>query len=283
VSAAEPKKSTPDKQWQRPDWRDPSKYPDPKKATVHQWQWEFLRRHKDYEADYAKYDALWESDDNWTGVEELRPFYEKYGIKYMPAPWQEYQDQGTSDVRENLQFLRPFQYQVFEKGKIYASHLYPGVNLFSGKPAPEPLLRLEREGEVMIKLHLSTPITQQMESIKELLTELQKPFVEKGILKLDKRIRPDQYPDYLRILDGKHAECSNREIAAVLYNSGIELPYPNHKLERKLRDQLEAAEDLATGSYRNLHLYPGKSTKSPSTLVRKKTAKTKRAQAKGRK
>jgi hypothetical protein len=256
------------KNWQRPDWRDANSYPEPKKTTIHQWQWEFLRRHPDYEADYANFEALWESDDDWTGTEELRPFYGKYGIKYMPAPWQDYKEEGPSEVRDDLQFLRPFQHQVFEKGKVYASHLYPGVNLFPDKPPPERLLRLEREGEVMIKLHTSTPITQQLEWLKELLTELQKPLVSGG-KQLDRRIRADQYPEYLRLLDAKHAGCTNREIAEVLYNNGNRLPYFDRSNEERIvLSRLRRARELSSEEYRYLHLYPNAPRKGSTTNKR---------------
>jgi hypothetical protein len=41
-----------------PDWRDASQYPDPKKVTPSRWAWEFLRRNKSYQADWARYAAL---------------------------------------------------------------------------------------------------------------------------------------------------------------------------------------------------------------------------------
>ena len=42
-------------EWERPDWRDPNQYPDPKTTPLKQWAWEFLRRNSEYQADYLRY------------------------------------------------------------------------------------------------------------------------------------------------------------------------------------------------------------------------------------
>jgi hypothetical protein len=39
----------------RADWTQPSEYPDPASAAPTRWAWEFLRRNRDYEADWKRY------------------------------------------------------------------------------------------------------------------------------------------------------------------------------------------------------------------------------------
>jgi Family of unknown function (DUF6499)/Uncharacterized conserved protein (DUF2285) len=41
-----------------PDWRDVKQYPDPRQASPSHWAWEFLRRNKEYQEDWARYAAL---------------------------------------------------------------------------------------------------------------------------------------------------------------------------------------------------------------------------------
>lgn len=52
-----------------PDWRDDSAYPRTfDDWPLMKWVWEFLRRNREYQADYAKYIALpWCTDDGKTG------------------------------------------------------------------------------------------------------------------------------------------------------------------------------------------------------------------------
>jgi Family of unknown function (DUF6499) len=38
-----------------PDWRDAKQYPDPRQASPSHWAWEFLRRNKEYQEDWARF------------------------------------------------------------------------------------------------------------------------------------------------------------------------------------------------------------------------------------
>src|SRR6266566_3503388 len=75
-----------------PDWKDVTKYPDPKQKKVsgRVWAWEFLRRNPEYQQLWEKYAALppgpiYEGPSAHARVEIQERFEREFGVSH-PAP-----------------------------------------------------------------------------------------------------------------------------------------------------------------------------------------------------
>jgi hypothetical protein len=73
-----------------PDWKDISKYPDPKEASGGVWAWEFLRRNPQYQQLWEQYAALppgpvYAGHSAYTFRDICERFEREFGVK-IPAP-----------------------------------------------------------------------------------------------------------------------------------------------------------------------------------------------------
>jgi Uncharacterized conserved protein (DUF2285) len=93
---------------------------------------------------------------------------------------------------------------------------------------------------------LDRPIEAQLKRAKELLA---RQAAQSERVKF--RLRSDQYPKYLRLLDAKAADASTSKIAELIYPQ-VNNKYPEYEGNRRARDDLKIAERLRDRDFRRI-------------------------------
>jgi transcriptional regulator len=184
-----------------PDWKDESKYPDPKKAGGRVWAWEFLRRNPKYQELWEEYAAL-PHGSVYSGYSAyaLRDISERleqdFGVR-NPAP----PEMTTADAEFEW---RP----IFIEQK--PRHWVFPVNVSDDDEFEIPVIYVEDPAEIVVKFDLRVQIKPQLIYVGELLKKELKRFTgAKG-----PRARFENYPNYLRVLDAKLSGITHQTIGA---------------------------------------------------------------------
>ncbi|CAL94481.1 DUF2285 domain-containing protein [Azoarcus olearius] len=209
------------------DWRDAAHYPT--EATPHWWAWQFLRRNREYQADYAEWSAAFAQYladfDNIDRPDET-PFLERWGIHVLWDPAEPDQHLVSLDTCLPKQI-----HHAMERPRLH---------------------------EAVMKFDLRYPIDRQIEYAKGQLMEqaagLQRTYISRGSVPVKfsaKGPHKRKLPEYLRALDASLAGAKVREIAEVLY------PHLARELTRdagmvRAEDALARGRELADSGYRDL-------------------------------
>ena len=184
-----------------PDWRDPSQYPDPKKASGEQWAWEFLRRNPKYQQEYQ---LAKEAGDKKT----WESLTESWGIGSAPL-----------DPSADTWIVLAFIDTGVGPGKQKPVNMGPPVlnSLMVrelGSDEKTPL----KESEVALVFDLALPLAPQLQRAKGHMLRKQRGSWGKrrGIVDSEKRARVDLYQIYLRLLDAEIKGASVTHMAKVL-------------------------------------------------------------------
>jgi hypothetical protein len=194
-----------------PDWRNESAYPNPKNTRAQQWAWEFLRRNSEYQRLHKQLIKPKSKSAKILG------FKAKFHIMATdltrPPP-------PSENEPKDLIFDMPFI-------------LYRGPS----KSGPIPLEGFAIEqNQLLAVFNLSWPISPQVAIVKRALLQSAKETHQRVKFRLTVR----HYQTYLRVLDAKLANASNKEIARVLYSKLSD----HHSALQRVRDDLKAAERL---------------------------------------
>ena len=196
-----------------PDWKDPSAYPDPKKTTDLQWAWEFLRRNKQYQADWhvewlahfktqgKPLGEIIPTDDQ--GSRGRKYYFSTYGLYTLPDP----------------SIARP-QHLVFEPG--FGEIRMYGMKKLDGEPGSEAIWVYEKKSHGSIKIiltrdqavvsfNVTLPLQSQLKKAREHLKRVQS--IRQITPKL-KRPRRDLFQSYLRMLDATGVARSHGKLPA---------------------------------------------------------------------
>ncbi len=188
--------------WRAPNWQDASAYPDDLQPD--QWRWQFLRRNKSYQQDWAIYSQIkyfqWPSqlppwppedsslDERAKRIAEMPGCREKYNVEYLLDP-------NESQPWLNLFVVRaPFCVSPYDGDKL-------------GK--------WEAAGLRLIAFDLEQPLAAQIAEAHELLKKLQEFFHDDSPRSRD---RTQKWPLYLRIFDARTAGLTFQKIGQSLLN-----------------------------------------------------------------
>lgn len=186
----------------RPDWRNPAAYPE--RLPRRQWRWEFLRRCKDYQADFEKFHPeyfrnqveeyrgvplpegdSWES--HFCSLAEVPGSQDKYGVNFL------------FDPAEPKPPLGPF----------FAME-YPYGVTFAGEERHE---EMEAQNIKLMAFDLKRPLAPQIKKADRYLGLIQSELVGSP---REQRNHRTKWARYLRVLDGKAADAKANHIARVL-------------------------------------------------------------------
>ncbi|HAG75166.1 MAG TPA: hypothetical protein DCL53_06870 [Thauera sp.] len=176
-----------------PDWRDSSAYP--KEAAARWWAWQFLRRNRDYQTDYAQWAAAmarYTTDYENVDKPDDAPFLDRWGVIVMWDPV----DPDHHATPSDSWLPRPIHHAV-ERPRLH---------------------------EAVMKFDLRYPIDRQIEYAKAYLMgqveHLQRVHEFRGSTPVKfsaKGPHKRKLPEYLRALDASLAGATVREIAETLY------------------------------------------------------------------
>lgn len=225
-----------------PDWKIESNYPNPKNAPLLQWSWEFLRRNSEYQEDFKRINdyVLKNSKFGEDMLEDIKNHYYVMLIKIC----EKYQITGVVNP------VAPFSSNVLTFIRFQDSH-YPFF-YFSDEEIESKKIKPIEEDEVVIKLNVSLPINPQLQRAKRTLNHQRDSLIKKGIIKNidNKRLREENYRDYLRIYDARMGKVPFSEIAEVIYPNLYDVD-PKKKVEAAFK----AAKKMVTTGYKSI---PGK-------------------------
>lgn len=242
----------PNNSW-RPDWRDATKYPDPKTTSKQQWAWEFLRRNAHYQADYGRMRLLLDKGANITNEEsiDIHETCKRYCLRSALDP---------AEPLANVFLMRP-RTSTIQQCKIgeFLEHAetLPARNeneqdLFVWLSNYAPLLP-ERPSEVVARVDLALPIADQIAALEKRLIGMQQKFKAEGG-KIDAhRYENERYRNYLQLLDAKYLKTDYLEICKIL-DPGFDYTDQGifYSSKDRLRKQLKAARFLSEQGYRFL-------------------------------
>lgn len=250
---------------QIPDWTDPAAYPRPGTASLSEWSWEFLRRNETYQRDFAfvKEQMTHTKEEIWCIEGDLYQIAEsdepEPGQTIVPLPLALNEKYGLAAP---MLFDPSLPYSAF-------SEIMPPIFSTSSAPPMIPYVEeIERVvpwrpadwNEVGVIFDLELPLEMQWQRIKRQLESraayLAKGEGEKGEAKIGLKRRKNsvnQYPDYLRVFDGRAAGAGNPEIAAVVFPEKSN-EYPDYLGNHAVANALNAADDLIQWRYRDICL-----------------------------
>jgi Proteobacterial transcriptional regulator-like domain len=199
-----------------PDWR--GAYPDTKKASAHQWAWEFLRRNPEYQRLWEKvikptYKCKTLEREKHSGP--ILAFKKKFHImatdlEPLPSP--------SEDEAKDLSFDAPFILLRAPDGR-----------------GPIEFPCAIEQNEMLVFFNLSWPILPQLALVKEALIQAERAEHQAARF----RRRANHYPTYLRLLDAKAAGVGTRELVETLYAK-----LSNANALQTMRDHFRAAKRL---------------------------------------
>lgn len=206
----------------RPNWKDATAYP--ADLTQTQWRWEFLRRCEDYQADFEHYRSvmLKEAPLPHTPPHVWQGFYErcadmpgcreKYGVGFLLDPASDTPPPGFFEIQ--------CPYGVIHEDRATAK-------------------ARQKAGIFKMAFDLNRPLEPQLKKAKQDLQRIQKEYAG-NLRDKDKRAK---WPLYLRVLDAKAAQATNRDIAISLeLEGGRREDQPN--TDRLVSERLKAAREV---------------------------------------
>lgn len=182
------------------DWRDRSYYPRGH-VSNERWAWEFLRRRKDYRADFQR----------WSGLEErAQPFgLAAIGGAPLPALLQRY---GLEWVR--CHFPNPDEPDAPARFSINAVKFAARFPELADDPLEHAALALDAPSKIAIEFDPELPIQPQLARAESLIAHVRRHLGRR------KRLNPWLYITYLQILDGLACGSTNENMAIVISASG---------------------------------------------------------------
>ena len=196
-----------------PNWMDGRTYPQPESLNDTFWRWEFLRRRADYRQDWEKYyQATYEYDVTCANDPSYPTRYRRKVVApdhpafkaRMPNSLEKYHLSGLPNPSIAKPWMLSFDSNY---GRIYFGQ---GPDWLGGG---EEISLCLSEWRVAAVFDLKKPLAPQLEKVKTDLLEWQDHQVGQN---LDRRKSRDEWPLYLRVLDGVELKVPFREIGRVL-------------------------------------------------------------------
>jgi hypothetical protein len=234
-----------------PNWRDPSQYPNDKASQRLDWAWQFLRRNPDYQQMWAtliapNYNPVHVTRSlsrvsqqvldrvrpmlfEYSGNYPLDAFQQRFGIITVPLDPSEPQ----AKLRFAAEFIRYARRPVQRPGKPGWVYNVPAAL---------------QDHETLVWFDLRWPIEAQLNRArKQLQAEIKKHNLPAIPFRF--RYRPDQYADYLRLLDAQVVGAPDADVAKVIYPT-LSNEYPDRHGNHQVREDRATAELLRDNAWR---------------------------------
>jgi len=208
--------------WGVPDWRDASAYPKAETTATREWWWEFTRRRPDYR-------RLWQGAHPLEGeTHRYAPDVDEFRLKFELTL---IHDPALALSDWDLKFYRhPKNYSRSPRELLAERWSKPGAEKAAAIAEHRGRLA-EDEGHLLYNFDLSHPLGPQLEQAERYLKLVQEELFGKVG---PRRPRPDNWTNFLRVLDGRDAGASLAEIAVVLWPG-------QEKTPQSARDTFDAA------------------------------------------
>lgn len=185
-------------EWGVPDWRKPENYGSTEGWSRDRWRWEFIRRRADVRAAFDE------------GAEDTYRYLVKFaGMEGFPAAHLRPDEPGFTVAHPlalEVELPRLPNPRIGDQDSVLAFRDASAVvHTFNSEQPPDGFERFDFD--------LSKPIEPQIETARHVLKELQ--VIEHGKL-IQKRRHPKKWLTYLRVLDGREAGASWRELTVLL-------------------------------------------------------------------
>ena len=240
-----------------PDWRDESQYPDAKTTSARQWAWEFLRRNRLYQAAFDTYARPFLGFAGAVDDEHGREYErkQKKGAATVAAksgktvtiygPTERFKaDFGILTPRAPERSLPP----------PFVNHQASIISVPGGKEFQQINIAIN-PAEVFAFFRLDNPLEPQIARFRKAFDDLVAAYAKKN--KVDSpRYRPENFQQYLRILDGKAVKAKGSELAKEIFPKVISGAYGD--ATDRVRDGFNRAKLLRDGGYRQIALGSGK-------------------------
>lgn len=215
--------------WGVPDWRDASAYPGPGDISLADWHWQFTRRRADYREFWVKHARA--------QYDQLRAFREYCSQTGGPVPPGEIgafnQDFcfGTwPEVREQFRLNFVACPSLADRPARIAAIGYGGHVEWRSH---DEMVKDQAAGRFTLAFDVSKPLGEQIEGAEATLRSLQQEFF--GIVP-ERRRQIVKWPSYLRVIDGRDAGASWKELAeAVFDRQSPHLARDTHTAASRLR------------------------------------------------
>lgn len=224
-----------------PNWQNEYEYPNPDKALIIQWAWEFLRRNSNYQNDYLNIDTFY--IHNNLREKDMYNVNKLHFYQMLMAICNKYNTTGIADPEEPhgagiLTILG------FQDSKYPNCYFYDGYGNFL---EIEPTL----QSEVSMTFNVSLPINPQILKAKNILNNQYKTLLKKGVINKNdnSRLRVDTYRDYLRIYDARLLKIPYNKIAEVIYPNTENSP-PDFLAKKKVEAAYKAAKNMVYEGYK---------------------------------
>lgn len=229
-------------QWGIPDWTDPAAYGETDKWSRSRWRWEFTRRREDYRADFdaARDYSVEFYRDCYSG-----DWWRKQGVDASKLLGPD--DAGFTAVttaqqktKYGIELLNPRISDQPSHALVFHPNLFrSGMVEGEGAPFANACVVDVVEGSVAARFDLDRSIAEQIKGVKSYLLYLQEKRHGK---KVQRRQHPRLWFPYLRIIDGREAGASWKEIFDVVLSGAKGAGNKNPGQEA--RNAWEAAREL---------------------------------------
>ncbi len=212
------------KDWNIPDWRDATAYPET--LTTSEWRWQFLRRRDDYRQDWVR----------------DRPDYPErvmFGTRIKDMP-------SVTESGKIIEIGCREKYGV--NFILHPGESMPCRNLFVRKPphavgfaSEKQFKEYERRGIRLMAFDLRAPLAAQLKQAADYLARVQEAII--GDEPPEPRNHISKWPIYLRVLDAEADGAHVNEIAKVVFPEK-QNGYPDLLGDKAVRNALAAAKRL---------------------------------------
>jgi hypothetical protein len=198
------------------NWMDGETYPHPEGLNDTFWRWEFLRRRADYRQDWEKYfQSTYEYDVACANDPQYPTRYRKKVVSpdhpafkaRMPNSLEKYHLSGLPNPAISKPWMLSFDANY---GRIYFGQ---GPEWLGGG---EEINLCLSDWRVAAIFDIKKPLSPQLDKVKTDLLEWQEHQVGRN---LDRRKSRDEWPLYLRVLDGVELGIPFREIGYQIFET----------------------------------------------------------------
>lgn len=235
------------KEWGVPNWRDPDGYPTrPDELHLEQWRWEFLRRRADYR-------------EAWLNAEpdpKLRA-----GLRYWPQSQPRFGLHIMYDPREPLPTWKPFhahfRHESYDAGSYTTfQEIVDGIEEMGMEGFRKMAERLG-DNIWLYDFDIREPIKPQIRKAESRLSDLVefKRETENFEPPRQRRIKDNNWPQYLRVLDARAEGATFSEIGKVVLAISSDPDY-DHEAASRAQECLVAAEALQNDFPTDIRIKP---------------------------
>lgn len=232
--------------WSRPDWKTDAYSFRGKATSDAHWGWEFLRRWDEY---HDAVELVRRGDLNSHQITALKF---RFGVSNFVSPDTEFDDSLLSSLCCTVPEIVEYpEFETHGDGEDIDWMDPATIESFRQADAINATLEAESPEELVIKFNVAFDLEPQIMRAKQALSSKKKQLRKLGVITKE-RVRPEDYRNYLRILDANYSGATDSEIGLVLFPAANQSPRPKDEARRLLERPKAQAVRLLRGGYRFL-------------------------------